>query len=418
MDSKFNRTILFNNTLKSKNERNKFGKLKINNIKGISLNLPLLTINSTKSNHAENDVEELKKLIIQNKVTINDKEKELKLLKIQYNKLTEENRTYKKMIYEVLELHDETIKSPERKNNKKNLLESPYISEEQLLSKINSRRINTEQKEKLQNSFEMMNLKEELNSKRTLLLTKKKEYDDLKHGVNIKNMSHMNSKLEEIRANEIKLQNEISSLEEKLAKNDEIIKQLEKEIQKEEKLNKELTKQDSEYENKINNKTKEIKEIKNEISMIDLRRKNKITKITNSTNYEGAKMKEFRLKSKIAQMKEDINHIDEYEKTRNDLIKLLEQKRAVVSELKKMNSELEKNINDYEDKNVKLYAKVNSNKQEKIVLENRGKEQIKNIKRLQELEIEFILKKNHKDKLIKDLKNINDKNIKFDGNIN
>ena len=418
MDSKFNRTILFNNTLKSKNERNKFGKLKINNIKGISLNLPLLTINSTKSNHAENDVEELKKLIIQNKVTINDKEKELKLLKIQYNKLTEENRTYKKMIYEVLELHDETIKSPERKNNKKNLLESPYISEEQLISKINSRRINTEQKEKLQNSFEMMNLKEELNSKRTLLLTKKKEYDDLKHGVNIKNMSHMNSKLEEIRANEIKLQNEISSLEEKLAKNDEIIKQLEKEIQNEEKLNKELTKQDSEYENKINNKTKEIKEIKNEISMIDLRRKNKITKITNSTNYEGAKMKEFRLKSKIAQMKEDINHIDEYEKTRNDLIKLLEQKRAVVSELKKMNSELEKNINDYEDKNVKLYAKVNSNKQEKIVLENRGKEQIKNIKRLQELEIEFILKKNHKDKLIKDLKNINDKNIKINGNIN
>ena len=418
MDSKSNRTILFNNTLKSKNERNRLGKIKIKNVKGISLNLPFLTINSTESNHAENDVEELKKLIIQNKVIINDKEKELKLLKIQYNKLLKENRTYKKMIYEVLELHDETLQSPERKNNKKNLLESPYISEEQLLSKINSRRINTEQKEKLQNSFEMMNLKEELNSKRTLLLTKKKEYDDLKHGVNIKNMSHMNSKLEEIRANEIKLQNEISSLEEKLAKNDEIIKQLEKEIQKEEKLNKELTKQDSEYENKINNKTKEIKEIKNEISMIDLRRKNKITKITNSTNYEGAKMKEIRLKSKIAQMKEDINHIDEYEKTRNDLIKLLEQKRAVVSELKKMNAELEKNINDYEDKNVKLYAKVNSNKQEKIVLENRGKEQIKNIKRLQELEIEFILKKNHKDKLIKDLKNINDKNIKIDGNIN
>ena len=417
MDSKSNRTILFNNTLKSKNERNRLGKIKIKNVKGISLNLPFLTINSTESNHAENDVEELKKLIIQNKVIINDKEKELKLLKIQYNKLLKENRTYKKMIYEVLELHDETLQSPERKNNKKNLLESPYISEEQLLSKINSRRINTEQKEKLQNSFEMMNLKEELNSKRTLLLTKKKEYDDLKHGVNIKNMSHMNSKLEEIRANEIKLQNEISSLEEKLAKNDEIIKQLEKEIQKEEKLNKELTKQDSEYENKINNKTKEIKEIKNEISMIDLRRKNKITKITNSTNYEGAKMKEFRLKSKIAQMKEDINLIDEYEKTRNDLIKLLEQKRAVVSELKKMNAELEKTINDYEDKNVKLYAKVNSNKQEKIVLENRGKEQIKNIKRLQELEIEFIFKKNHKDKLIKDLKNINDKNIKIDGNI-
>ena len=67
MDSKSNRTILFNNTLKSKNERNRLGKIKIKNVKGISLNLPFLTINSTESNHAENDVEELKKLIIQNK---------------------------------------------------------------------------------------------------------------------------------------------------------------------------------------------------------------------------------------------------------------------------------------------------------------------------------------------------------------
>ena len=34
-------------------------------------------------------------------------------------------------------------------------------------------------------------------------------------------------------------------------------------------------------------------------------------------------MKECRLKSKIAQMKKDINKIDEYEKARNDLMKFL-----------------------------------------------------------------------------------------------
>ena len=223
----------------------------------------------------------------------------------------------------------------------------------------------------------------------------------------------MNSKLEEIRVNEVKLQNEVSSLEDRLSKNDEIIKQLEKEIQSEEKLNEDLTKQGSEYELKFNNKLDEIKEISKDISMIDLRRKNKITKITNSTNYEGAKMKEFRLKSKIAQMKEDINLIDEYEKTRNDLIKLLEQKRAVVSELKKKNAELEKDINDIEQKNTKLYVKVNTYQQEKIVLENRGKEQIKDIKRLQELENVLIELKIYKDKLLKDLENINDKNKKI-----
>ena len=222
-------------------------------------------------------------------------------------------------------------------------------------------------------------------------------------------MSEMNSKLEEIRANEVKLQNEVSSLEERLSKNDEIIKQLEKEIQSEEKLNEDLTKQDSEYELKFNNKLYEIKEISKDISMIDLRRKNKITKITNSTNYEGVR----RLKSKIAQMKKDINKIDEYEKARNDLMKFLEQKRAVVSELKKKNAELEKDINDIEQKNTKLYVKVNTYQQEKIVLENRGKEQIKDIKRLQELENVLIELKIYKDKLLKDLENINDKNKKI-----
>ena len=414
MDSKINRSFLFNSS-KSKNEGHNLGKGYTKN--GQILNLPLLTINSIEANYAEKNVEDLKKLLFQNKVTINDKRKELQVLKIQYSKLLKENRTYKKVIFEVLDLHDEARNSSERKDIiKENVLESSYISEEQLLNKINLCRINNKQKEKLQNSFEMLNLKEELNSKRTLLLNKRKEYDDLKHGVSIKNMNEMNSKLEEIRVNEVKLQNEVSSLEERLSKNDEIIKQLEKEIQNEEKLNEDLTKQDSEYESKFNNKIDEIKEISKDISMIDLRRKNKITKLTNSPNYEGVRMKECRLKSKIAQMKKDINKIDEYEKVRNELIKSLEQKREVVSELKKKNAELEKDINDIEQKNTKLYIKMNTYQQEKIALENRGKEQIKDIKRLQELENVLIELKIYKDKLIKDLenKNVNDKNKKIE----
>ena len=415
MESKLNRSLLFNSS-KSKNESHSLGKQCLKNSQNIYLNLPLLTINSLESNYFEKDVEELKKILFQNKITINDKKKELQVLKIQYNKLLKENRTYKKVIFEVLDLRDETKNNPERKDNKENLFESSYISEEQLLNKINLCRINNKQKEKLQNSFEMLNLKEELNSKRTLLLNKRKEYDDLKHGVSIKNMNEMNSKLEEIRVNEVKLQNEVSSLEERLAKNDEIIKQLEKEIQNEEKLNEDLTKQDSEYESKFNNKIDEIKEISKDISMIDLRRKNKITKLTNSPNYEGVRMKECRLKSKIAQMKKDINKIDEYEKARNELIKSLEQKREVVSELKKKNAELEKDIIDIEQKNTKLYIKMNTYQQEKIALENRGKEQIKDIKRLQELENVLIELKIYKDKLIKDLENINvnDKNKKIE----
>ena len=413
MESKLNRSLLFNSS-KSKNESHSLGKQCLKNSQNIYLNLPLLTINSLESNYFEKDVEELKKILFQNKVTINDKKKELQVLKIQYNKLLKENRTYKKVIFEVLDLRDETKNNPERKDNKENLFESSYISEEQLLNKINLCKINTKQKEKLQNSFEMLNLKEELNSKRTLLLNRRKEFDELKHGVSIKNMNEMNLKLKSIQENERKLQNEVSSLEERLSKNEELIKQLEKEIQNEEKLSEDLSKQDAEYGLKFKNKVNEIKEISKDITMVDLRRKNKITKITNSSNYEGVKLKECRLKSKIVQMKKDITKIDEYEKTRNDVIKVLEQKRSVVSELKKKNAELEKDINDYEQKNTKLYVKVNQYQQERSALENRGKEQIKDIKRLQELENVLIELKIYRDKKIQELENLNDKNKKID----
>ena len=413
MESKLNRSLLFNSS-KSKNESHSLGKQCLKNSQNIYLNLPLLTINSLESNYFEKDVEELKKILFQNKVTINDKKKELQVLKIQYNKLLKENRTYKKVIFEVLDLRDETKNNPERKDNKENLFESSYISEEQLLNKINLCKINTKQKEKLQNSFEMLNLKEELSSKRALLLNRRKEFDELKHGVSIKNMNEMNLKLKSIQENERKLQNEVSSLEERLSKNEELIKQLEKEIQNEEKLSEDLSKQDAEYGLKFKNKVNEIKEISKDITMVDLRRKNKITKITNSSNYEGIKLKECRLKSKIVQMKKDITKIDEYEKTRNDVIKVLEQKRAVVSELKKKNAELEKDINDYEQKNTKLYVKVNQYQQERSALENRGKEQIKDIKRLQELENVLIELKIYRDKKIQELENLNDKNKKID----
>ena len=413
MESKLNRSLLFNSS-KSKNESHSLGKQCLKNSQNIYLNLPLLTINSLESNYFEKDVEELKKILFQNKVTINDKKKELQVLKIQYNKLLKENRTYKKVIFEVLDLRDETKNNPERKDNKENLFESSYISEEQLLNKINLCKINTKQKEKLQNSFEMLNLKEELNSKRTLLLNRRKEFDELKHGVSIKNMNEMNLKLKSIQENERKLQNEVSSLEERLSKNEELIKQLEKEIQNEEKLSEDLSKQDAEYGLKFKNKVNEIKEISKDITMVDLRRKNKITKITNSSNYEGIKLKECRLKSKIVQMKKDITKIDQYEKTRNDVIKVLEQKRSVVSELKKKNAELEKDINDYEQKNTKLYVKVNQYQQERSALENRGKEQIKDIKRLQELENVLIELKIYRDKKIQELENLNDKNKKIE----
>ena len=285
------------------------------------------------------------------------------------------------MIFEVLDLHDEAKNNIDKLDNKEKILDSSYISEEQLLNKINICKIDAKQEKELKNSFEMINLKEELSSKRKLLLTKRKEYDELKQGITIKNMNEMNSKLESIRVNEIKLQNEVTSSQEKLIKNTEITHKLEKDIESQEKINEELSKQEADYEKRYSCKLNEVKEIEKDIGSIESRRKNKITKITNN----------------------DINKIQEYKSNeRDDLIKKLEQKRAIVSELKKTNLDLETKIKDLEIKNTQLYVEVNKNIQEKSILENRGKEQMKDLKKIKELEKTIYELKMVKDKLIKD----------------
>ena len=403
MESKYSRSFVFN-SVKRKNENKNYGKPNFKHSLNIYLNLPIVAVNAFEgSNPTTNSIDNLKKQIFQSKININKKKKELQILKIQYNKLLKENRTYKKLIFEVLDLHDEAKNNIDKSDNKEKILDSSYISEEQLLNKINICKIDAKQEKELKNSFEMINLKEELSSKRKLLLNKRKEYDDLKQGITIKNMNEMNSKLESIRVNEIKLQNEVTSSQEKLIKNTEITHKLEKDIESQEKINEELCKQEADYEKRYSSKLNEVKEIEKDIGSIESRRKNKITKITNNVNFTGGKLKGIRLKSKIFKIKNDINKIQEYKSNeRDDLIKKLEQKRAIVSELKKTNLDLETKIKDLEIKNTQLYVEVNKNIQEKSILENRGKEQMKDLKKIKELEKTIYELKMVKDKLIKD----------------
>jgi chromosome segregation ATPase len=403
MESKSSRSFVFN-SVKRKNENKNYGKPNFKHSLNIYLNLPIVAVNAFEgSNPTTNSIDNLKKQIFQSKININKKKKELQILKIQYNKLLKENRTYKKLIFEVLDLHDEAKNNIDKLDNKEKILDSSYISEEQLLNKINICKIDAKQEKELKNSFEMINLKEELSSKRKLLLNKRKEYDDLKQGITIKNMNEMNLKLESIRVNEIKLQNEVTSSQEKLIKNTEITHKLEKDIESQEKINEELSKQEADYEKRYSSKLNEVKEIEKDIGSIESRRKNKITKITNNVNFTGGKLKGIRLKSKIFKIKNDINKIQEYKSNeRDDLIKKLEQKRAIVSELKKTNLDLETKIKDLEIKNTQLYAEVNKNIQEKSILENRGKEQMKDLKKIKELEKTIYELKMVKEKLIKD----------------
>ena len=191
MESKNIRRILFN-SLKQKKEGNSLMLKNLKNLKNLHIKLPMITNNQNEIGTSTKDIENIRKQIHQVKINVNEKKKELQFLKIQYNKLIKENRGYKKLIYEVLDLHDEAKNNIERNENKEIFLDSSYISEEQLLNKINECKIDKKQKNELIKSFEILNLKDQLNIKRKLLLNKKKEFDELKHGTSVKNIFEMN----------------------------------------------------------------------------------------------------------------------------------------------------------------------------------------------------------------------------------
>ena len=373
---------LFFNEQNPLDESNIFKQKNLNS----NMNLPLLTINSFDTGDYERDITNLKKQIFQNKTNFNKKKEELQFLKIKYNKLVRENRNYRKLIYEVLELHDETKSNLDSKIYQENYFETPYISEEQLLNKINNCKIDKKQEKKLKNSFEMMNLKNKLNIKRELLFTKRREYKDLKYNISLKNRNEMKSKLENIRVNEKKIQNVVTVFEDYLQKNKTIENELLEKLEEEEKKYEKIAREELEYKSKYIQKSNEEEKIKKELEDIDNRRKNKIYKNTKNVQFEGGKLKGLKLKLHIKKITNELDEINEYEKERDKLIDELEQKRKKIDILKKNNQKKEDEIRELDEKNTKLYLSYIENKQEKNILENRGKEQNRDIKELKFLE--------------------------------
>ena len=370
------------------NEQNQLEESNIFKQKNLNsnINFPLLTINSFDTGDYERDITNLKKQIFQNKTNFNKKKEELQFLKIKYNKLVRENRNYRKLIYEVLELHDETKSNLDSKIYQENYFETPYISEEQLLNKINNCKIDKKQEKKLKNSFEMMNLKDKLNIKRELLFTKRREYKDLKYNISLKNTNEMKSKLENIRVNEKKIQNVVTVFEDYLQKNKTIENELLEKLEEEEKKYEKIAREELEYKSKYIQKSNEEEKIKKELEDIDNRRKNKIYKNTKNVQFEGGKLKGLKLKLHIQKISNELDEINEYEKERDKLIDILEQKRKKIDILKKNNQKKEDEIRELDEKNTKLYLSYIENKQEKNILENRGKEQNRDIKELKFLE--------------------------------
>ena len=381
---------------------------------------PLITLNSVSfydTLPSENsnilDIEYLKKKLINNKSNINKKKIELQELKIQYNKLIEESKNHKNLIYKYLQLENEqnnsninTSKDITYYSNNNDIWRN-NITEEQLISKIKSCKIDKEQEKKLKDSYDLLNLRMEINKKKKLLLNKNNEYKNLKDNLKYKKINEITTKLEDLVIEEERIKTEITKLEEILKKNNsEILPNLEKELEKEEKNYEEINKKEIEYKKNFNNKLHKLNELKTEIENIGKKpRQKKIEKIpinnlTNSPQYEGSKTKVIKLKTKIDKMKFDLKQIDKYKNERDKKCTLIAERKSKIDEQKKKSEELEVKINELSEKNRELYYKTIENDEEKKKLENRGKEQNKEIKRMKELQEKLDNVKNKKQELI------------------
>jgi hypothetical protein len=223
---------------------------------------PIITFNSISLNDSPNnsklEMDALKNKIMSNKSIINKKKMELQELKIQYNKLFDENKINKNLISSILQL--------ENMQNNGNIDLDPYagggagivnISEEQLLARINNCKIDEPQEKKLKASYELILLREKINDKKKLLLSKNKEYDKLKDNLTFKKKNEMFFKLEDIVLESEKIKKEIPKLEEILQKNNnEKIPQLQQELEKAEKNNEEVNKKERDYQKDYNDKKK------------------------------------------------------------------------------------------------------------------------------------------------------------------
>ena len=386
--------------------------LKSNSNKIKNNQLPLLTFNSISfydsipsDNQNNLDIDSLKKKLISNKSNINKKRTELQDLKIQYNKLIDENKNHKNLIYEILHLENEPNSSSiEIEENNFNIGPLGRITEEQLISKINSCKIDEDQEKRLKDSYELINLRMELNNKKKLLLNKNNEYDKLKNKLKFKNMNEITTKLEDLIIEEEKIKKENAKMDEILQKNtSEILPNLEKEFEDEKNIYDEICKIESKNKKEFNDKLNKINELKTEIQNIE--NKTKFTKnknlAMNGLEYKGSKTIGIKLKARIEKMKFELEQINKYKnQKREDIIKIVEERKSKIDEQKKKNSELEKNINEINEKNKDLYMKTLDYNEEKKKLENRGKESNKEIKKMKEIEDKLNIVKNKKNELI------------------
>ena len=362
--------------------------------------LPFLTTEKYSSSFLNNEKssQELQRTLSFNKNKVLKNKEDIKDLKIQYSKLQEENEFSKKILSDILNLDDDSI-----------------YTKEDILKKIKNCKKENDKKIVI-DTLNLMNLKFEINEKKSILKSKNNEYNLLKQNSKYKNYLEMQKQLKNNDDIKIEILSDLEKLKTILEGNKKILEEKESEYKR---LNKKYKNLLSEEKNIF----EETKEKKGKFMIL----RDLISKLEQKLQKKEIEFKQYcRTKSELINSIEEkeklIKKIKEFLSKKEQMNSNLLKKKEIIKDLEQKNNELEKEYNKLNDENNEIAGKIGKNENiykkidRKLNQDKKYKTSIKSFENnLKKIKSDFESIKNEYQNKIK---NLNEINIKYNEDIN
>ena len=297
----------------------------------------------------------LKRDLSVNRKKLQKKKDELSLLKIEYNKLDEDNMNNKILISHILSI------IPHK------------ISKEKLNHKINNCKLTKEDRKKLENAHTIIKLKLELLNKKKEIAKNNDIIEELQKNSRTKIISEYENEYKKKCKQQKNLLNTLKKVEERYNFYENKVNEINEIIQNESINNNILIKQEYELIKTIQKNEEIKKDIIIQISQLEDKIKKK--EMINNDREKDIKKIERRINKK----EEELHIIKEYKNKRNEDIKTIEEKKKSKEEIEKIIKEQDKQIQDLSNILDKLNQKIiyHLYKKQKLTSKEKEKEREK-----------------------------------------
>ena len=341
----------------------------------IYINAKKKSPNKNQKNYEQNV---LKKELSLFKLEMHQKKKELLKLKIKYSKLEDENYLNKHLISNVLGISLDK-----------------YLTKEEVSDKIENCKLSETAREKLQEAYEKILLKLEINEKKSIINEQNNYIEELKKNSKTKVINELEVdyflKCEKQR----KLLRNLKKLEDKYELYEKELNIINDYIEEIKKMKNELIKTDIESNNNNLKMTEERDYLLRQNKLLDdkIKRQIKINREKYNDNYENEKI--------IIEKEEALKEINDYKSERDNFLKILEKKKKTKEDSDKNRKDQENKISELNKEYDTLDRKMMNYNKERPKLIARAREPKSEIERKINLETELKKLNEEKENLIK-----------------